>query len=161
MIWQISHRADPVSRAIADRHYNRQSIGHPQIAPPGRVLVLRARSRRGREALWITSFQFPEFCKHAWAGAWVCTAFRNEGVGLSSDLIRQAIGATRAYMGEPPTLGMVTFVQPEKVRKKNDPGYCFICAGFRPCGQTGKGYLAFQLLPDAMPEPVPPLGILI
>jgi len=29
VLWQLSHRADPKARDIADRHYNRQKIGTP------------------------------------------------------------------------------------------------------------------------------------
>lgn len=27
--WRLSWRADPRAATIADRHYNRQSVGHP------------------------------------------------------------------------------------------------------------------------------------
>lgn len=99
MRWSLSWRADPVARDIADRHYNRQSVGSPQFVPPGRCLVLVAPG-----ALWITSWPFAEYVKHAWAGAWVCSAFRNERPELarSSDLIRDALAATVARFGPPP-----------------------------------------------------------
>jgi len=106
MHWALSHRADPIARDIADRHYNRQKIGTPQFVPPGRCLVLLSDG-----ALWVTSWPYPEFVKHAWAGAWVNSCFRNESRQvLSSELIREAVAATRAYWGEPPPLGMITFV---------------------------------------------------
>lgn len=41
-MWAESWRADPLGRAIADRHYNRQSIGAAQFVPPGRCVVLLA-----------------------------------------------------------------------------------------------------------------------
>lgn len=81
--------------------------------------------------------------------------FRNEVPSLSSELIRQAVAATRAKWDEPP-LGMVTFVDPEKVRRKRDPGRCFIRAGFRRVGYTEGGLLALQLLPEDMPAAAPP-----
>jgi hypothetical protein len=74
MQWRISDRADPEARALADRHYNRQKPGTPQFVPPGRCLVLVC-----DKAFWVTSWPFAEYTKHAWAGAWVCSAFRNEG----------------------------------------------------------------------------------
>jgi hypothetical protein len=157
MIWQMSHRADPFARKIADRHYNRQKIGTPQFAPTGSCMVLKADTETGR-AFWITSYPFAEWVKHAWAGAWICSAFRNEGAGKSSKMIRQAVAATRFYYGEPPELGMVTFVNPEKVREKANPGHCFIIAGFRPCGHTKGGLLALQLLPNKMPPAEPAIG---
>lgn len=31
MLWHLSHRADPASAEIADRHYSRQKPGTPQF----------------------------------------------------------------------------------------------------------------------------------
>lgn len=152
--WQVSDRADPVSRALADRHYSRQSPGAAGFVPPGRCLVLRTPAG---DAYWVTSWPFAEFVKHAWAGAWVCSAFRNESPHLSSDLIRDAVAAT-LYRWDPPELGMVTFVDAAKVRHKRDPGRCFVRAGFERVGRTRGGLVALQLLPEAMPEMEAPLG---
>lgn len=153
--WRLSWRADPLAREIADRHYNRQSIGSPQFVPPGRCVVLLERKAR---ALWVTSWPFAEFVKHDWPGAWVCSCFRNESGILSSSLIREAVAATRAvYAAEfvhPPSLGMVTFVNAEKVRPKSDPVRCFIAAGFEVVGETKAGLIALQMKPSAMPLPV-------
>ena len=153
-MWEQSWRADPRSRRVADRHYNRQSIGAAQFVPPGRCQVLYRRTDAG-QAFWVTSWPFPEYVKHAWPGAWVCSAFRNEGAGLSSDLIIAAVGAARSKW-EPPPLGMITFVNHRKVRGKRDPGYCFLVAGFQRVGTTKAGLIALQLLPEAMPEARPP-----
>ena len=152
MSWALSWRADPVARAIADRHYNRQRVGATQFVPPGRCLVLIR-----PQALWVTSWPFAEYVKHAWAGAWVCSCFRNEGPELSSTLIREAVAATRWRFGEPPELGMVTFVDPGKVRRKRDPGRCFRRAGFDLAGQTKGGLVALLLAPDAMPRATAPV----
>lgn len=156
-MWEISHRCDPRARVLADRHYNRQKIGSTNFAPPGRCLVLY-RETGDAEAFWITSWPYAQYVRHAWAGAWVCSAFRNEGAGLSSDLIRAAVAATRAYYGTPPSLGMITFVNTKKVRTKRDPGFCYLRAGFRPAGTTAGGLLAFQMLPSDMPDAAPPKG---
>ena len=154
-IWRSSYRCDPVGRELADRHYNRQTIGAPGFVPPGRCFVLTALDGN---AVWVTSWPFAEYVLHAWAGAWVNSLFRNEGAGLSSDLIRQAVACTRWYWPEVPPLGMVTFVDASKVRRKRDPGRCYIKAGFKHVGMTKGGLHAFQLLPDDMPEAFPPLG---
>ena len=139
MNWLESHRFDVDTRVIADRHYNRQKIGSPQIAPPGRCLVLRMRS-----AFWITSHQ--RYVKHAWPGAWVCSAFRNEASGvLSSALIVEAIAATRAAWPDPEEHGMITFVDAGEVRHKRDPGRCFLRAGFVNVGTTKGGLVALQM----------------
>jgi hypothetical protein len=151
MHWRLSHRADPVAREIADRHYNRQKIGTPQFVPPGRCLVLVSNDE---SAFWITSWPFAQYVKHEWAGAWVCSAFRNEGQILSSELIRDAVAASRAEFGDPPSLGMVTFVDMGKVRRKRDWGRCYRKAGFRPLEKRTKGGLfVLQMLPEDMPEP--------
>ena len=152
--WRLSHRADPAVRPLADRHYNRQKIGAAGFVPPGRCLVL---CTRPVDAFWVTSWPFAEYVRHAWAGAWVCSAFRNEGPILSSTLITEAVAATVWRFGHPPDIGMITFVDVSKVRRKRDPGRCFLRAGFEPCGQTQGGLLAFQLLPSRMPGPAEPM----
>lgn len=159
-MWRYSNRFDPRSRALADRHYNRQKIGSPQFVPPGRCAVFYAQTPTG-EAFWVTSWPFAEWVKHAWPGAWVCSAFRNEGAGCASDLIRQAVAATRSILGEPPELGMITFVdrskvRPTKVHGRDVYGWTYRKAGFKEVGETKGGLLALQLLPDAMPAPVRP-----
>jgi hypothetical protein len=158
MIWQYSNRFEPRSRVIADRHYNRQKVGSPQFVPPGRCAVFYARTPTG-EALWVTSWPFAKYVKHAWPGAWICSAFRNEGAGRASNLIREAVAATRASLGEPPTIGMITFVDRSKVRPtivrgEKVWGWTYRRAGFVECGETKGGLLALQLLPEAMPQAV-------
>lgn len=149
--WVESDRADPLSLPLADRHYNRQKIGSPQFVPPGRCLVLRERSGR---ALWVTSWPFPEYTKHRWAGAWVNSLFRNEAQGtcLSSELISFAVAATRAHW-TPPELGIITFVDASKTRHKRDPGRCYRKAGWKHVGFTKGGLYAYQQLPKEMPSP--------
>lgn len=147
MYWQLSNRADPKSRVIADRHYNRQKVGAPQFVPPGRCLVFWAEG-----ALWVSSYPIAEYVKHQWAGAWVNSLFRNErpDLYLSSELIVQAVAATRFEWGVP-ELGMVTFIDPTKVRHKRDFGRCYRRAGFVHVGETKGGLIALQLKPEDMP----------
>lgn len=155
-MWQLSHRADPKAVPIADRHYNRQKVGAPQFAPPGRCLVL---ATPNYDALWITSFPFAQYVKHAWAGAYVCTMFRNESNLLSSDLIREAVALTRWYWTITPSwyktpepeLGMITFVDASQTRHKRDPGRCFRRAGFEHVGFTKSGLYTLQLRLVDMP----------
>jgi hypothetical protein len=133
-MWQLSHRADPEARKVADRHYNRQKVGTPQFVPPGRCMVLK---RKG--CFWVTSFPFARYVKHEWAGAWVCSAFRRERGPLASELIKAAIAMTVQYhfdrsswaIDPLPHLGMVTFIDESKVREKADPGRCYLMAGFQ------------------------------
>lgn len=153
MIWALSHRADRLALPLADRHYNRQKPGTPQFVPPGRCLVFLAPA-----ALWVTSWPFAEYVKHAWAGAWINSCFRREAGPQASDLIREAIAATKAIWGDPPPLGMVTFVDASQVRRKRDPGRCYRKAGFNLVGETKGGLLAWQLLPENMPDAELPIG---
>lgn len=150
MRWHQSWRADPQAKALADRHYNRQNPDSAQFVPPGRCLVLVTLDGK---AFWVTSWPEAQYTKHAWGGAWICSAFRNEGAGLSSELIREAVAATRHRWPEVPARGMVTFVDASKVRHKRDPGRCYLRAGFERCGETKGGLLALQLLAPNMPAP--------
>lgn len=158
MMWYLSHRADPRAIPVADRHYSRQKPGTPQFVPPGKCVVLLTECAT---ALWVTSWPLAEYVKHAWAGAWICSLFRNEApeLHLSSDLIREAVAATRAIYGEPPAQGMVTFIDTSKTRKKRDPGRCYRKAGFIPAGCTKGGLVALQLHPEDMPAPECPNGM--
>jgi hypothetical protein len=148
--WFLSNRFDRRALPLADRHYNRRAVGSPQFVPPGRCLVLLTEDA---DALWVTSYPFAQFVRHAWAGAMVCSLFRNESQHLSSELIREAVAATRAVW-EPPPLGMVTFVDASKTRRKRDPGRCYVKAGWKRVGFTKGGLIALQLLPDEWPQAV-------
>lgn len=150
--WSLSDRFDPQAVSIADRHYNRRKIGSPQFVPPGRCLVLKR-----QDAVWVTSWPFEQFTKHAWGGAWVNSCFRNESDQRSSDLIREAIALTMAKW-TPPSLGIISFVDPTKVpgiqrRGWTVYGYCYLKAGFQHVGFTAGGLWAWQMLPASMPSP--------
>ncbi len=156
MLWRASHRFDTPARLLADRHYNRQKPGSPQFMPPGSCRVLLAENAK---AVFGLSFPKAVFVKHAWAGAWICSIFRNEGAGpLASDMIRDAMAVMQTLYGPPPALGCVTFVNPRKVpgimeHGERIKGFCFHKAGFRVVGETKGGLLAWQLLPAEMPVP--------
>ncbi len=155
MNWKLSHRSDQEALPIADRHYNRQKPGTPQFVPPGRCLVLLCTSG---SALWVSSWPFAEYVKHEWGGAWINSAFRRESGPLASLLIREAVATTRWHWPAVPDLGMVTFIDREKVRRKRDYGRCYLRAGFKVCGETKGGLLALRLEPGDMPEPEPPIN---
>lgn len=157
MDWTLSYRADRAANEIAKRHYTCQSPESDQFVPPGTCVVLSADG-----AVWVTSWPKAYYVKHEWAGAWINSLFRNERSDryLSSDLIRQAVAATRWNWPDVPSLGIVTFIDTAKVRRKRDYGRCYRKAGFVECERTTKGGLiALQLLPSAMPEPEPPRGV--
>lgn len=164
MLWQLSNRSHPKPRALADRHYSRQNIGATGFMPPGSCMVLYAETATGA-AVWGTSAPMAEYVKHAWAGAWMCSIFRNEGAGVASELILQAVAATRWHYGEPPEHGMITFIDREKVKPtmvRGEPvfGWTFRRAGFVAANppETVGGLLALQLRPEAMPAPKAAIG---
>lgn len=154
-MWTRSHRADRDCLPIADRHYNRQKPGSPQFVPPGRCFVLKAPG-----AVWVTSWPYAEYVKHAWAGAWVNSMFRKECEGIASEFIKLAISATRVEWPEVPELGIISFidpneVKPRKIRGRQAIGESYFQAGFRHVGYTKSGLWAMQMLPHEMPEPLP------
>jgi len=124
--------------------------------PPGSCRVLVANNGK---AVFGLSFPKAEYVKHAWAGAWMVSIFRNEESGpLASDMIREAMAHMQTEY-DVPDLGCVTFVDPKKVpgimeRGERIKGFCFHKAGFKPVGETKKGLIAWQLLPKQMPEPL-------
>jgi hypothetical protein len=151
-LWSLSDRADPEALPLADRHYNRQKPGTPQFVPPGRCLVLKAHG-----ALWVTSWPFAEYVKHAWAGAFVNSLFRKECDGEASEYIRQACAATRGKWPELPEHGMVTFIDPNEVKPRKVRGrlciaHSYFEAGFVHVGYTKAGLWAMQLVPAKFPE---------
>lgn len=153
MMWELSNRSDDNARPLADRHYNRQKIGATGFVPPGRCVVLLGKKRN---ALWVTSWPFAEYVKHAWPGAWVNSLFRSENAGQASTLILQAIAATKSIWPAPPENGVITFVDPKHVQpvmQRGKPlyGYCYYKAGFEHVGFTKGGLWAWQLLPEKMP----------
>lgn len=162
MIWRLSHKADPVAVALADRHYSRRGrcVGSKQIGTPARQLVLVSQDG---DALWETRWPKGDKVWHRWPGAWICGYFRNESPDLASELIRQAVAATRWKWPEVPALGMVTWIEPREVTPvmvRGCPtwGRTWTLAGFEFDGWTKKGKLAFVLRPERMPPPEPPIG---
>lgn len=154
--WTLSHSQDPRARRLADRHYSRLfsgSPGTPRFVAPGKCLVLLDDLAT---ALWVTLWQQPQYTKHHWKEAWVCALFRNESFWRSSDLITEAIAITRFMWSDAPSSGMITFIDPQHVRRKRDWGRCYRRAGWHAAGSTRGGLIVLQLLPEDMPAPRPP-----
>ena len=125
--WQVRNRFDPAAVSLADRHYSRRpdKIGSRQLGGVGRALVLVTPCER---ALWVTRALLAEKTYDG-LDAYRCSYFRNEGAGLSSDLIRDAVAVTERMWGPPPQDGWVTWVDTRKVPGPH-PGYCFKRAGW-------------------------------
>ena len=133
-VWEKSHRFDKPALEIAERHYSRKKRGKPgtpQFVAPSRNLVFLTPCRK---ALWVSIFQ--RYVRHAWPGSFNCSMFRNEGAGLASSLIVQAVALTVAKWGTPPSGLFITMIDEDSVKPKGHPGYCFRMAGFEPVGRT-------------------------
>lgn len=153
MRWMRVGAADPYARVLADRHYPRQNAGAKFFTPPGWKVVLRLESN---DAYWVSLKQAAEFTDHQWAGAWVCSAFRNESTHRSSGLIVEALAATVDEWGAPPPLGMITFIDAEATKrrrsKRHKPGHCYRKVGFQEEeARTQRGLLCLRLPPEAFP----------
>jgi len=161
MRWHVSHRYDPPANALAKQHYTCQSPDSDQYIAPGTYVALVIPG----SAVWVTLKQKPEYVDHAWPGAWLNSIFRNQRgpndeppEHLSSELIWEAIAATRFYW-DPPEMGLITFINERKVKRKRDLGRCYRKVGFREVGRTKKkGHLVLQLLPEQMPPAEMPFG---
>jgi len=156
MRWRMSRRFDQEARKIADRHYSRGKPGVPDFVGNVKPLVLLAPVGEAARALWVSAWQ--TFVRHEWVNAWQCVLFRNEGAGLSSQLITEAVAATRWCWGGMPENGFITFVDRAKTRPKKHPGYCYRLSGWREVGHTKNGLVVLQLAPEDMPDPVAPHG---
>lgn len=123
--WTVRRHVDSAACAMADRHYSRRrsSIGSGKVGGPNRRLVLVTHDEM---AVWVTTW--PEFPQDG-MDAWRCSIFRNEGAGLSSLLIREAMDLTADLWKARPADGWSTYVDTAKVRSAN-PGYCFKLAGW-------------------------------
>lgn len=167
--WELSHRCDPRGRALADRHYSRQTVGAKNFVQPGKCLVLVKPDDylEGASAVWVSTWPYAEYVLHDWRGphplpstryverfnkktgtkmmqpetpgTWNNALFRNESRTLSSFLIRQAVAVTLGVWGESPPMGMVTMVWGAKVSPKATVGRCYLEAGFHHVGKTRKG----------------------
>jgi hypothetical protein len=131
VVWTVRHRFDKAAAALADRHYSRERVGSPQVGGPGFVLVLVTPCER---AVWISKRHSPEASSarataDGFPDAYRCAIFRNEGAGLASALILEAMALTVRLWGDPGTAGWVTYVKPSAVASEN-PGYCFKRAGW-------------------------------
>jgi hypothetical protein len=71
-----------------------------------------------------------------------CAVFRNESRALSSSLILEA---EKFAWNRWPADRLYTYVSPKKIKSRN-PGYCFICAGWRRCGTTKGGLVILEKL---------------
>lgn len=135
-LWWVTKDGDRDCYAIYRRHYSAGKNKYPKIRQfvgPGRKVVLRTERA---DALWV----WREFIDDSGQTGINCAVFRNESRYRSSDLIRQADAiADFLWTGK----RHYTYVNPAKLRSTN-PGWCFLCAGWRRCGKTKGGLLILE-----------------
>lgn len=116
-----TRRNDAEARALADRHYSRQTPGSRDFVGPGRTIILRDLA-----GTWLFVWRRTRYRLDGQTG-WECALFRNESGRLSSDIILECEGWVSGRL--------FTYVDPLRVRSVN-PGYCFLCAGWRRSGRS-------------------------
>jgi hypothetical protein len=148
--WRITKDGDEAAFAMFRRHYscdpmrNQTSFwphaADKQFVGPGEKLVLMTEDGRA-----LYAFRAERFRMDGQLGI-NCAVFRNEGSchGRASELIQTA---DQMAWSRWPGQRIFTFVDATKVRRKRDPGRCFIRAGYKHCGQTATGKLIFERLP--------------
>lgn len=129
--WIEVKDGNDTGRALFDRHYSRYRYADgrkPKLyLGPGEKMVLLTPCARAL-------FAWRKFISGDGQEGINCAIFRNEGAGLSSDLVRAADAlADERWPGE----RHYTYVNPREIRSAN-PGYCFIMAGWERCGITKK-----------------------
>jgi len=141
--WQVARDGDPRVFALASRHYSfrryqRKIRRDKRVVGPGERLILLSSDGK---ALCI----WKRFRDRSGQQGICCSLFRNEGAGLSSELLLEAEALARARW--PDASRLYTYVDPRKIRSTN-PGYCFQKAGWRKCGQTRGGLIILEKILD-------------
>jgi len=126
---------DPRARELFRRHYSYRPYADGRdpslFVGPGEKIVLITPCLR---ALLV----WRKFISGDGQEGVNCSIFRNEGAGLSSELILAAEALAWArWPGE----RFYTYVNGRKIKGSN-PGYCFKRAGWRSCGITKHNRLA-------------------
>jgi len=131
--WRPAQDGDPVALGLYERHYSARQYQDGRrrrlFVGPGEKVVLVTHDGRAM-------FAWRRFQDESGQQGVNCAVFRNEGAGLSSDLIRDADAvAWTVWPGE----RLYTYVDAALVASPN-PGYCFKAAGWRFCGRTKGGH---------------------
>jgi len=134
--WIIGQDGEPELYALYERHYSSSKNRNRKIRQfvgPGEHIVLTTVKR---DALFV----WRKFIDDSKQDGINCAVFRNESRVLSSDLIRESDAiADFCWPGE----RHYTYVRSEAIKSSN-PGWCFICAGWRHCGRTKAGLFILE-----------------
>lgn len=136
--WMHIKDGDATARTIFDRHYSRYFYADGRkpklfVGPGEKMVLLRADAR----ALCV----WRKFISGDGQQGVNCAIYRNEGGGVASELLREAMEmAWERWPGQ----RFYTYVDPRKVphtmeRSRPVWGWCFYKAGWRFFGLTGRG----------------------
>lgn len=131
--WHVAKDGDPAGLFLYERHYSAHKYKDLRIRKlfcgPGEKIVLLTGEGN---ALFV----WRKFKDDSGQAGVNCAVFRNESENKSSKLILEAerVGWCR-WPGE----RFYTYVDPKAVEDKQDPGFCFIVAGWRVHGKTKGG----------------------
>lgn len=139
--WTQVRDGNATARGLFDRHYSRYHYKDGRkpalFVGPGEKIVLITPCARAM-LVWR---KFISMDKQQGVN---CSVFRNEGAGLSSDLLQSAM---KIAWKRWPSERLYTYVDPSKVLSTN-PGYCFKRAGWTICGVTKiRRLLILQVFP--------------
>lgn len=129
-VWIEVREGNRTAISIFDRHYTSKRAHlrkQAQILGPGTKLLLLTPDARAL-------FAWRKFKSDDGQRGVCCAVFRNEGAGLSSDLIK---AADAIAFDRWPGQRHYTYVDARRIRSTN-PGYCFLKAGWQRCGVTKK-----------------------
>lgn len=136
-VWWLTKDGDKDCLALYERHYSayayRDGRKRTQFVGPGEKVVLRTRSA---DAVWV----WRKFIDDSGQQGINCAVFRNESAYRSSDLIHQADAIADCLW---PDCRHYTYIDPQRLKSTN-PGFCFLKAGWRRCGQTQSGKLVME-----------------
>lgn len=144
-LWWLTKDGDRACLALYEKHYSRKRYADGRVqrlfCGPGEKIVLRTFCGRA----FFVWRHFHDDCLDPRTGApqsgIYCSAFRNDGSQFrSSDLVAQADAIADCVW---PDRRHYTYVNAAAVQSRN-PGYCFLCAGWRRCGRTKGGLVILE-----------------
>lgn len=148
--WIAVKDGDPRAVALYRRHY---SCNNPKAD-----LVRFGFSGNGASLILLTldcralfCWRYQELYQRDGQQGVNCSIFRNESDYLSSDLIKDACEWAYRKWG---FQRLYTYVNPDKVNHKRDPGRCFIRAGWQKLNhKSTKGLILLEKLPPVDTSP--------
>lgn len=137
--WSHGRDGEDAGIALHRRHYSyvpgRAGKKRRKFVGPGYHMVLIS---PWEDALFV----WRKFIDDSGQTGINCAIFRNDSSVRSSEMIREADALAFArWPGE----RHYTYVNPKRIRGSN-PGYCFLCAGWRRCGMTKGGLVILERL---------------